>query len=795
LIRNKAYSIINIVGFAVGLATTLVIFLYIRHETTFDKHLSKKEHLYRIIRKEHSASGTVYNNSFPFPFARTLENGIDPSNEVIRVFFSSPRAVQLEDNTYPEKGILFVDATFIKAFDVKILKGNPKILNQGNVVFLSESLAKKYFGKQNPIGREIRLDNLHLSVAGIIKEPKRETHIPYKMLVSYKSLNPGFVGTDYNTWDFTILQSKCYILLGKNAHKGDIEHRIREIYHKHAPPEDHQLNIELQPVTNIHLDTRFTPYSNYENTYTNSRELLWIYISIAILVMIIALINFINISLAQALSRSRDIAMRKVLGASRKKLIIQFLLETSLVVISAGILAIILLEIFLPLINIQLGPMIRLSLYGAWETVVFLVAIIILVSLLAGIIPAWFMSKSRPIEAMRKNFYLKKKRKSVPGYKFLVTTEFIISQVLLIALIIIQSQIDYMHKKNPGFEKENIVRIILPRTDTLGKEDLKTDLLDHPNISHVSLSFDVPTDPDLKWSFDFTLPGNQQKYRSNVKFTDLDYLETFNIRLIAGRWLHHSNKQQSIDKQIVVNEQFVKMIGFSHPDSVIGKWIRLNIPYKQSHPNKKLKVIGVTEDFHIRSLRDNLSPVMLYYYPPNFFQASVRMEKSHYKETLRYMRECYERHISGRAFSYRIYEQDMKALYAEEERNYNLLKYFSIIAVILAIMGLYGLVSFMVVKKTREIGIRKANGATTGGIIKMYIFSYLKFIFLASIPAWPVAYHLMNRWLRDYAYHIKLTIEYFIAGLLIIVLIALFTILFQTLKTANTNPAQTLRDE
>ena len=383
----------------------------------------------------------------------------------------------------------------------------------------------------------------------------------------------------------------------------------------------------------------------------------------------------------------------------------------------------------------------------------------------------------------------------MPGYKLLVTTEFFITQVLLIVVIVIQSQIDYLHKKDLGFDTENIVRIILPRTDTAGKEALKTDLLKHPNISHVSLCFDLPTDQFLGWGCGFTLSEDQQTYRSSVKFADFDYLKTFNIPLMAGRWFYPSLKQQKISNQILVNEQFVKMVGFSHPDSIIGKWIKLITPYQPTHHNKKMKIIGVTENFHISSLRDQLAPVILYYYPTNFFQASVKMKAPLYKETLDYMKDCYEKHISEQAFSYRIYEEDMKALYAKEERNYNLIQLFSIIAVILAIMGLYGLVSFVMSQKTREIGIRKANGATSAGITSMYIVRYLRIIVLASILAWPVAYYLMIRWLRDYAFHIELTLNYFIAGLLIIVLIALFTILFKTTKTANTNPARTLRDE
>lgn len=795
LLRNKAISIINIVGFALGLATVLVIFLYIRHETSFDKHLTKKDRLYRIVRKVQSASVTYYYNSFPVPFGQALKDELDPSNEIIRVFFSSPRAVQHKENTYSERGILLVESTFIKAFDVAILRGDPRALDQPNQVFLSESLAKKYFGDRDPIGGEILVDILSLTVAGIYKEPAQTTHISYNMLVSYPSLNPLFVGCDYETWDLTLGMSKCYLLGGKNKQMEDVENQIKEIYCKHDPPEAYRLTIELQPITNIHLDNRFTYSEKHYNTYTTNRQTLWIYISVAILVMAIALINFINLALAQALSRSRDMAMRKMVGATRKKLIGQFLIETSLVVMAAGILAVILVETFLPLVNAQLGPMIRLSLYGAWETIVFLIAILVLVSLLAGIFPAWFISKYRPIEAIRKNFYVRKTKKSLPGYKLLVTTEFFISQVLLIVVIVIQFQIEYMHNKDLGFNTENIVQLILPRADTTGKESLKNDLLRHPNISDVSLTFALPTDQFASWGHSFYLSGKQDRYRSSIKYTDLDYLQTFNIRLIAGRWYQPSVEHQKIVDQVVVNEEFVKMLGFTQADSVIGKYLTMNVPYNPKAHNQQLQIMGVIENFHTRSLQYNLSPLMLYYFPSAFHRACVRLVKPNYKETLDYMKKCYERHIFGKAFSYRIYEEDMKALYAREERNYNLLKYFSVIAVILAIMGLYGLVSFMMVQKTREIGIRKANGATSGGITRMYIFKYLKIICLASILAWPVAYFLMSRWLRDYAFHIELTLAYFIAGLLMIIVIALFTILFKTLKTANTNPAQTLRDE
>jgi len=789
LLRNKAISIINIVGFAVGLATVLVIFLYIRHETSFDKHLSNKDRLYRIIRKYPTASATSNYTSFPVPFSQALQDELDSSHQVVKVFFSTPRPVQANQNSYFEDGIILVEPVFLHAFDVQMVEGHPDKLDQPNTVFLSKTQAGKYFGDQNPMGKEIVVGGiLHLSVVGIFKDPPKNTHIPYKLLVSFKSLNPEFVGIDYDTWDLILSQSKCYLLLGENESKTKLENTIKEIYEKYRPAENYQRLIELLPITDIHLDTRFEIQS-CDYTYTTSKQILWIYSSVAILVLGIVLINFINISIVQALTRTKEIAMRKVVGASRKKLIGQLFMETTLVVLAGEIFAIILVETFLPLINHQLGPMIRLNLYGSWETIAFLLFMLILVCLLAGILPSIYLSKFRPIEVMRKNFQIRKHKKSVPGYKLLVITEFLITQVLLIIVIVIQAQVSYMQKKDLGFESENIVWLLLPRADTTGKMAFKNELLQHQNISSVSLTFGLPTDPSSAWFWGFSLQENPEKYASRVKFTDLDYLQTFNIQLVAGRWFHPSIQNQQICDQVVVNEQFVKKFGFSHADSVIGKWIRLT-KYKTL-----VQIIGVTKDFHHESLRENLTSLMLYYYPSAFHKASVRLEKPYYRETLEYMKECYAKHMPGQAFIYRIYEEDMKQIYAEEKRNYNLLNIFAIIAVILSIMGLYGLVSFMMVQKTREIGIRKANGATSGGITRMYIFRYLKIIFLASILAWPVAYYFMSRWLRGYAYHIELTIGYFIAGLLIIILIALLTILLKTMKTANTNPAETLRDE
>jgi ABC-type antimicrobial peptide transport system permease subunit len=761
-----------------------MIFLFIKHETSFDKHLSKRDRLYRIIKKEVSNKGVEYDKSLSYPLGQALKHEVFPSEKVVNICFDQSRHVNINNtDNYMEDGIVFTDSVFCKFFDVHFLHGDASTLDEPNTVILTSELAEKYFDKNNPVGEKLVLaKNMQLTIRGVIENPPANTHLRYKMLVSGKSLHEDYLGINYDNWGTNLSNFSTYLLINKNEDPATIANQIGEVYAKHRDEEiANQVEFFVQPVNEIHLDTRF---HSFAGSYTTSKKFIWIFSSVGLVILIIALINFINLSVVQAIKRTREVGLRKVVGASRKKLMYQFLLETIVIVIIAEILALIIVEMTLPALNNQLGELVNVRLYGELGTVIFLVGILVFVSVAAGIFPSLYMSRHKPIEALRSKVNITK-NKSLPAYKTLVILQFFITQILLISILVINQQVNFIKNKDLGFDKKNLVLVDLPRNDSLRIETFKNELKQYHNIANVSLSIGSPTSgSNITASYD--VPDDEEKYYANIKVADTDYLNTYGIQMKTGKWFSPEIETRNAD-QVVVNETLTKKLGYSSPDSIIGTVIDLF--------DQQKTIIGVTEDFHVKSLREELFPVIFYYLPDYFFVASVKLHSDNFESSLAFIKKTFQKSFPEYTYSYRIYEDYLNTRYSNELRTFNLLKLFSLIAIILASMGLFGLVSYMMVQKTKDIGIRKALGATSNGIIYLYVFRYIKIIFFASLFAWPVAYYLMREWLKDYAYHINLNILFFLAGLMILLLIALISILFQTIKTANTNPSKSLRYE
>jgi ABC-type antimicrobial peptide transport system permease subunit len=780
LSRNKSFSIINIIGFAVGLTTTLMIFLFIKHETSFDQHLSKKDNLYRVVWEEYKDKGVEYERGTPAPLAEALKNNLFNPSDVVRVVVNNGNNIKADKKHYVGRGIVFTGSGFCNMFDVNFIHGNAAALDDPGNALITEQLANKYFGEKNPLGEEIVIDkHLNLTVKGIIQAPPAKTHMPYEMLVSDKSLSTKVVGLQYDNWGTNLSMFGTYVL----AEEEDLDNlgkQITRIYKKnYEEGEFEKHKFYLQSIKDIHLDSRF---GSFDGAYTTSKKFIWIFLSVGILILLIALINFINLSVVQAIRRTREVGLRKVIGATRMNLVYQFFSETVIIILIAEILSLVLVEMLLPALNDQLGPMINLELYGKTDTILFLVSILIVVSVSAGIVPSLFMSKRRPIEALRNKLQVGKK-KSIPAYKVLVIFQFFVTQLLLISLLVINKQIDFMKNKDLGFNKEHLISVDLPRTDTTGFETFKQELAKYPSISDVTVSIGSPISRSSITS-SFRIPGDDRRHYSSIKFTDLDYLETFDIPLIAGEWFRRKTKEP---EELVVNKSFMKDLGIQNPDSILGKSVNLF--------GEDLIIIGVTEDFHHKSLHDKIEPLAFCYLPGFFFTSSIKLAESNYSDAIPRIKNAYKQAYPESIFDYRIYGDFLESEYNNEERTFKILRTFSFIAIILAAMGLFGLVSFIMVQKTKEIGIRKAVGATSSKIVFMYVWRYIKIVLFASLFALPAAWYLMKNWLMDYAYHIKLSPVFFIVGLVLLLGVALLSIMFQTIRTANTNPAKSLRDE
>ena len=780
--RYKFFTLINIVGFSIGLATCFILFLLISHETGFDSHLSRGENLYRIAMKETTRQGIRYYESVPYPLAEALRQELLDHEQVVSAWYES-KQIKAGEEFFLERGLLYTDSVFVDLFDVELLQGKPEELEKPGSVFLTHKTARKYFGGQSPMEKRIRVSNHNeLTVKGVIADPPSATHLPYNMLISSKSLTNGHHNVEFDKWGSNNSRLASYIHLNPKADIQHTEKQINAIYHKHHTAEIAQKNeFFLVPVGKIHNDGRF---DSLPGSYVISSRLIWILALIGLVVLAIALINFINLSIVQAIRRSKEVGLRKVVGATRRKLILQFMVETWIVVSVSVILAIILTEIFLPLINNQSGRLLNLSLYTKPDIFVFIGILLVAVSILGGAFPAVFMAGYRPIEAIC-NKMTSHNRSALPLHRILVILQFFIAQALVISVITIDNQVDYLKNKELGFNQEQMMVVQIPHAAPRKQMVFKNRLKEIPNISQVALGMGEPLSGSNNVS-NYQVAGNDQDHFANMKSVDQNYLQTWGIELQYGRWFRDP-KQASRSDEVVVNETLTRDIGCPQPQDALGKTITLF--------GRKRQIVGVTRDFHVYTLHRDLFPLIFHYETDLFARAGVRFKKAAYQQTRSKIEKVFRDVFPNQLFRSYIYQDYLKNRYQKETVFFSQLKIFTAIALVLASMGLIGLVSFMMVQRTRDIGIRKTMGALSGGIVYLYTSRFVKLVLFSSIFAWPLAWFFLKSWLQQFAYHIPLHPGYFIAGLVLVISISLVSILYNTMKVARINPALSLRNE
>lgn len=780
--RYKFFTAINIVGFSVGLATCFIIFLFIDHETSFDRHLSKADQLYRIVVRETNPQNTRYHQSVPYPLAEAVRDELLDPNQVVSTYYDS-KQVQIGDQLFLEQGLVYTDSVFCSLFDVDFLQGNSAALQEPGNVLLTRNLARKYFGNINPLGKKITVSReLNLTVQGIIADPPENTHLPYKMLISAESLSDGHIQFDYDKWGSNISRIASYVHLNHGEKQENIEKEINEIYHRHRDEGISQKNeFFLLPVKDLHTDGRF---DDYPGSYVTSKKLIWIFIAIGFIILAVALINFINLSIVQAIRRSKEVGLRKVMGATRRKLVLQFLSETFIVVGLSVIMAFIITEVLLPLVNTYTGNRIHLSLYEKPDILLVIFILMAGVSLLGGAFPALFLSAYQPIEAIRKKVLVKRK-KTLPVQRVLVVLQFFIAQILVIFVITIHQQVDYLKNKDLGFNKKNLIVASLPHSNIQKQETFRNQLKQIRGVSEVSMAMGEPLSTSNNVS-NYQVYGEDEDHFANMKAVDGGYLRTYDIRLKYGRWFRPSQTETKIS-DVVVNEKMTRDIGFQDPREALGQYIRLF--------GKKRQIIGVMENFHVYSLHRELFPLILYHNTDLFARAGIRLNEANYREAVPKIREVFKQVFPNSLFRHHIYEDFVEEKYERERLFFGQLQIFTIIAIVLASMGLIGLVSFMMIQRTQEVGIRKTLGAVSGGIVLLYTRRFASLIVISGVLAWPLAYVGLQQWLQNYAYRIPLSLLYFILGFVLILGVSLASILYNTLKVARINPAQSLRNE
>ncbi|MCW3116041.1 MAG: hypothetical protein JWM28_123 [Chitinophagaceae bacterium] len=778
--RHKAYSIINVLGLTLGIASCLVIFLVVKYELGYDQFNKKADRIYRV-----TLNAIDFNPSVSMAVVPALRTDFPELETVSQVWFRESALITIGEHTrYDEKGFAFADQYFTSVFDYQWLAGNAKTaLAEPNTIVLTEAVAHKYFGNKEAMGQVVNLDGrLNLKVTGVIKDVPGNTHLPFHFLVSFETLKDDVKGLMSQFYAIPG-GSFAYIVTPENYAVGPLQKRMKPFIAKNWGNDiAKEANLLLQPLTDIHFDQR---YLNNTISYTTSRETYWALSIVAVFIIIIACINFINLATAQAIRRAKEVGVRKVLGSSRSQLISQFLGETSFMVIAALLLALLATSLLLPRVATWLDIKIGVNQLVQPSVIILMFVITAAIILLAGLYPAFVQSAFRPVESLKSKAVLS--FRGLTLRKSLVIVQFAISQIMIVGTLVVAYQMDFFKNRNLGFNKEAVISFGIP--DMAKNDVLKQDLLNNPGVKELSLSSGAPVYNNSFTSFKSPEAGIIKDDVTEIKFIDEKYTDMFGLKMLAGQKIKRmQTTENDTVYNVVVNETMIHKLGVQDPGQAIGKHVILN-------GNWYCTITGVVQDFQSESKHKKIRPCALIYRADNFFRTSVRIQSANMKNTIAGIDKTWSGLFPGNLFSYEFLDDHIAKWYRQEQKEYIAFKLFSGIAILIGCLGLYGLVAFAAAQRTREVGIRKVLGASLADIILLFSKEFVVLIIAAFFIAAPVAYYVMHNWLENFAYKIDIGAGIFITAIITSFLIAGFTIGYQAIKAGIANPVKSLRTE
>jgi putative ABC transport system permease protein len=787
IINRKFYSFINISGLTIGIATFILIYLYARLELSYDKFIPDNDRIFRVIASSKSEKGNmIYCSITPNPLASALMQEYPEVEYATRYREHREIQVKFKDEYITEKNIAFADENFFNIFPLDFINGQREsALKEPYTIVLTEEAAKKYFGDENPVGKFLTLSeswfddylfkNQDFKITGVIKLPEN-FHLKFDFLGSFKSVEEK----DNYSWEGSVFNT--YVKLRKSNNPVDFEEKIKSLILKHVEDTKYVQNTKyfLQPLNDVH----FASYIEYDDAQTTDIKDIYLLLSLAALILIIASINYMNLSTARSSTRTKEIGLRKVIGATRKKIIIQFLSESVIVGLIAFIFSILLVELTLPSMSQLVGK--KITLLGSNNSYFLLFEIFgiaILTGILSGIYPALYLSSFQPVKVLKGSLasgVLKARLR-----KLLVVFQFAITIFILICFNVMFNQQSYMKNKDLGFNKENVICL---RPDKFLNDSkayvLKNELLKNIGIVSVTISEGTPLGGWMKTG---VLPegfNKTDKVKSTFYRTDYDFIKTFDMKILSGRDFSQ-NVASDLSGSCIINQEAVKQFGWGDP---IGK--------KLSGGRMNLTAIGVVKDFHITSLHKKIEPLVICLDSLRWTSnISIKIRPGNPQNTLAFIKEKWSSFYPEKPFDYQFLDEALDSRYKKEEKMSGIFGITSILSVIIASIGLLGLISYSIEQRRKEIGIRKVLGSSIPGITTLLLSEFMKLVLIANIFAIPIAYYYTNIWLQDFAYRIQLSAWIFILSSLLALIIALFTIGFQAVRAARANPVEALKYE
>jgi ABC-type antimicrobial peptide transport system permease subunit len=759
-----------------------LIYLFLNYNLSFDTFHEHSDRIYRFTT-EQVTDEKEFDRSVPPGFANAFKEEYDYAEHTAKMVEFDGLLIDFEKGQTPQKlkqGVTFVEADFFRIFNFPLVNGTHKVeLAAPNTAVLTEALALKMFGKTNVVGSIFVLENdKTIQITGVLKDLPRTSFLNTELFISFANVEDIFEFAAGENWGGISSNLQAFTLLKPNQDVSQIETVLLELPKKHRPDSKNRHTYRLQPLADMHLNP------NYDGI---DPTLLWIFGIIGLFLIIIASINFINISTAQAFYRSKEIGIRKVLGGQKNQLFWQFLSETFIISLFAMVLGFVLAVLFLPSFNALFELQLEIRDTLQIQFFLFLGIVLLLVAFLSGSYPGILMSRIIPVLALKG----KLNHRAAGGTatrKVLVVAQFAISILLISATIIISQQIDYAVNSDIGFDKESIVMTEIP-SDI--EEDrfyaLKDRLKNIAGVKNVSGCLSSPGGAESFWStgVQYSTRPEVEEFSISAQLGDEDYLETFGIELIAGR---NFVKRDTLD-EMVVNAKLAQKLGLDSPEEMLGKQLAVN------GGMQKATIVGVVKDLHNYSFTEDISPIFIAPRTRNYSEIAIKIDRRNTKNVLASIAENWSETFKGFVFDYRFLDERVAEQYETEQRYLSMSKIFAGLAILIGCLGLYGLVLFFVGQRLKEIGIRKVLGGSMGSILKLFSVDFIKLILVAGVIATPISWYVMKKWLDGYAYKIDIQWWYFLVAIGAIMIITMFTIAYQTIKAALANPIKSLRTE
>ncbi len=795
--KNKGFFALNFVGLYISVVACLLIGLIILHETNFDKSTNKGISIYRIVKSNTVSTGKTYNPVTPYPLTGAMRAAMPGEKLISQIHFQKNDVISFDDKKFKEQNIVFADSVFPKLFPLSIQQGSiDKALSEPGFTILTEETAHKFFGNENPIGKRIKIANLvDLQVAAVIANAPANSHLPYNMLISFASLKPEFIGGyPLDQWGLNAA-GYAYIALSNQNQTQQVQTILASIANDHlnSKKDGTETTFSLQPLPDIHYNQL---YAASNPAYTINYSYLYLIGAIGLFLILAACINYTNLSTALAIKKSKEVGIRKTMGATREHLIKQFLSETFFLTAFVFIAAALSVRLFLPSLNNFLDKNISLTWLHV-NSAFLLIALWVFVSVLSGLYPAFVLSGFNPITAL-KNKTVTPKASVVTLRRGLVVFQFFTAQVLIIGAIVVAKQMNFIQSQPLGFSKNNVVDIGIPENKPEQLKLLNDKLSAISGISSVSFSLGAPvTENNAFTSFNRKEKYTSEKIDVEVKAADKNYLKTYGLQLTAGRWFNE-NDEHNIDNAIpdslkhyafVLNETAVKSLGFSSAQDALGKYVTFGIN------DISAPVMGVVKDYNTASLHDVVKPVLMVEFPFFYYNAGIKFTNGYSSSVLSSIEKAWTSVYPQQLFESNFLDEHIASLYKNEKRTQELFNLFTFLSIVINVLGLVGLLSFMIEQKTKEIGIRKVLGASIKDISFILSKDFFRLIIIAFFIAAPIAWLLMNKWLQDFAYRTPISWWVFAVAISTALIITCIAVSFQAIKAAIANPVKSLRTE